>query len=205
MRWPPAGKGRCAPGRPIGRPGPAPGPRLPPLFGAGAPNQAAMCGLPGHGQVSLPYGLLPGLYDGHHAAQHNMRGGNMPGAGPAHGPNLPRVLQAWQPLLLFFLSDAFPGKRQGASADKMQLKAATVLSHGSGESHKLDPIDRGHGAQHLYRQLGPSGKHRGHLVPDGLMQCCLRGHLQFAGCFLGVPSIMHQPYLHNPISHTKLL
>lgn len=95
MRWPPAGKGRCAPGRPIGRPGPAPVPRLPPLFGAGAPNQTVLCGLPGHGQVSLPYGLPPGLYDGHHAAQHNMRSGNMPGAGPPHGPYLPRVLQAW--------------------------------------------------------------------------------------------------------------
>ncbi len=123
------------------------------------------------------------------AAQHAQR--QHARCGPSSWPLSATCPSGLAPLLLFFLSDAFPGKRQGASADKMQLKAATVLSHGSGESHKLDPIDRGHGAQHLYRQLGPSGKHRGHLVPDGLMQRCLRGHLQFAGCFLGVPSIMH--------------
>ncbi len=42
-------------------------------------------------------------------------------------------------------------RRQGASADKLQLKAATILPLVELARSKQDPINRGHGAQYLYR------------------------------------------------------
>ena len=42
-------------------------------------------------------------------------------------------------------------KRQGASADELQVKAAKILPLVVLARSKQDPINRGHGAQHSYR------------------------------------------------------
>ena len=49
----------------------------------------------------------------------------------------------------FILLHAFPARMQGASADKLQFKAAKLLPLDRLARSKQDPINRGHGAQCL--------------------------------------------------------
>ena len=50
----------------------------------------------------------------------------------------------------------FSCRRQGASADKLHVKAAKFLPLVGLARSKQDPINRGHGAQYLYRP-SPAG------------------------------------------------
>ena len=50
--------------------------------------------------------------------------------------------------VILLLLHAFPARRQGASADKLQLKAAKFLPLDGLARSKQDPINRRHGAQY---------------------------------------------------------
>ncbi len=63
-----------------------------------------------------------------------------------------------QTLLLHYYTLFLPtGKVR--SADKLQLKAATILPLVGLARSKQDPINRGHGAQYLYRPSPAGAKH----------------------------------------------
>ncbi len=54
-------------------------------------------------------------------------------------------------LVLILILTRFPCRRQGASADKLHLKAAKFLFLVGLARSKQDPINSGHGAQYMYR------------------------------------------------------
>ncbi|EIE22539.1 hypothetical protein COCSUDRAFT_33311 [Coccomyxa subellipsoidea C-169] len=60
----------------------------------------------------------------------------------------------------------FTCRRQGASADKLHVKAATILPLVGLARSKQDPIIRGHGAQYLYRPppAGANGTEGWHIA-----------------------------------------
>ena len=80
-------------------------------------------------------------------------------AGASHRHQLPRrpllvhsgMFQTPQATLLLLLLHAFLPKGKLRPADKLQLKAATILPLVGLARTKQDPINRGHGAQYLYR------------------------------------------------------
>ena len=54
-------------------------------------------------------------------------------------------------MVIIIIIARFSCRRQGASADKLHVKAAKFLPLVGLARSKQDPINRGHGAQNLYR------------------------------------------------------
>ena len=94
------------------------------------------------GGMMLVTALTPDLRWQSGAAELSMR---------VHGsPSHPQVIQSWNGIYFYFYTPTCQ-KRQGAPADKLHIKAAKILPLVGLARSKQDPINRGHGAQSLFR------------------------------------------------------
>ena len=67
-------------------------------------------------------------------------------------------------LLLSLLLHAFPAKKDKVRLQQAATKAVTILPFDGVARSKQDPINRGHGAQYLYRPP-PAGAHNNNNNP----------------------------------------